>query len=206
MLIIGISGGSGSGKTSFIRDIKNHFPNGDVTLLSQDEYYHPRDQQCIDPNGIKNFDLPSSIDLEAFVNDIKKLKRGEVVERQEYTFNNAEAEPKMLRFHPSKILIVEGLFIFHHDAIRKLLDFKIMIYASSAITVIRRIHRDRIERNYPLEDVLYRYEHHVLPAYEKYIEPYIDEVDIVINNNKNYNKALQMFVHYLNSELVRIPT
>lgn len=197
MLIIGISGGSGSGKTSFIRDIKNHFSDGEITLLSQDEYYHPREQQFIDKNGIKNFDLPTSIDLEAFVNDIQKLKRGEVVTRQEYTFNNAEAEAKMLTFEPTKILIVEGLFIFHHEAIKSLLDFKIMIYASSAITVIRRIHRDRIERNYPLEDVLYRYEHHVLPAYEKYIEPFIDDVDIVINNNKNYSKALDMFVSYL---------
>lgn len=197
MLIIGISGGSGSGKTSFIRDIKAHFPNGEITLLSQDEYYHPREQQFIDKNGIKNFDLPTSIDLDTFVDDIKKLKRGEVVKRVEYTFNNEQAEPKLLQFDPAEILIVEGLFIFHHEPIRSLLDFKIMIYASSAITVIRRIQRDRIERNYPLEDVLYRYEHHVLPAYEKYIEPYIDEVDIVINNNKNYNNALAMFVNYL---------
>lgn len=200
MLIIGISGGSGSGKTSFIRDIKAHFPNGEITLLSQDEYYHPREKQFIDANGIKNFDLPTSIDLDVFVEDIKKLKKGEVVIRQEYTFNNDAVSPKMLKFHPAKILIVEGLFIFHHAAIRSLLDFRIMIYASSAITVIRRIHRDRIERNYPLEDVLYRYEHHVLPAYEQYIEPYIDDVDIVINNNKNYHKALDMFVNYLKLE------
>jgi len=200
MLIIGISGGSGSGKTSFIRDIKQNFPNCEITLLSQDDYYHPRDQQFIDPNGIKNFDLPTSIDLDAFVEDIKKLKRGEVVRRMEYTFNNEKSEPKMLEFRPANILIVEGLFIFHKEAIWNLLDFKIMIYASSAITVIRRIQRDRIERNYPLEDVLYRYEHHVLPAYEKYIEPYINEVDIVINNNKNYNNALAMFVNYLRSK------
>ena len=201
MLIIGISGGSGSGKTSFIRDIKNHFPNNEITLLSQDEYYHPRDQQFIDKNGIKNFDLPTSIDLEAFVSDIKKLKDGQVVKRLEYTFNNEKKEPKMLEFRPSDILIVEGLFIYHYEPIRSLLDLTLMIYASSAITVIRRINRDRIERNYPLEDVLYRYEHHVLPAYEKFIEPYIDDVDIVINNNKNYKKALDMLVSYLKLQL-----
>jgi uridine kinase len=201
MLIIGISGGSGSGKTSFIRDIKVHFPNNEITLLSQDEYYHPRDQQFIDKNGIKNFDLPTSIDLNAFVEDIKKLKNGNIVKRKEYTFNNEQVEPKMLQFDPAEILIVEGLFIFHHEAIRSLLDLKIMIYASSAITVIRRIHRDRIQRNYPLEDVLYRYEHHVLPAYEKFIEPFINDVDIVINNNKSYNVALDMFVSYLKTKL-----
>ena len=203
MLIIGISGGSGSGKTSFIRDIKKHFPNKEITLLSQDEYYHPREQQFIDKNGIKNFDLPTSLDLDVFVEDIKKLKAGKIVKRKEYTFNNDQIVPKMLQFDPAEILIVEGLFIFHHEPIRKLLDLKIMIYASSAITVIRRIQRDRIQRNYPLEDVLYRYEHHVLPAYEKFIEPYINDVDIVINNNKNYNAGLDMFVVYLKSKLVK---
>ena len=197
MLIIGISGGSGSGKTSFIRDIKKQFAESEITLLSQDEYYRPREEQVTDNKGFKNFDLPTSIDLDGFVNDIKKLKAGHVVRRKEYTFNNANKEAKMLEFKPTNILIVEGLFIFHHEAIRDLLDFKIMIYASSALTVIRRIHRDRIERNYPLEDVLYRYEHHVLPSFEKYIEPYVDQVDMVVNNNKDYHKALNMFASYL---------
>ncbi len=197
MLVIGISGGSGSGKTSFIRDIKKQFADTEITLLSQDEYYHPREDQLTDENGFKNFDLPTSIDIDGFVSDIKMLKNGEIVNRVEYTFNNDLKEPKMLEFKPTNILIVEGLFIFHHEEIRNLLDFKVMIYASSALTVIRRIQRDRIERNYPLEDVLYRYEHHVLPAFEKYIEPYIDEVDMVVNNNKNYLKALNMFASYL---------
>jgi len=197
MLVIGISGGSGSGKTSFIRDIKKQFADSEITLLSQDEYYRPREEQVTDAKGFKNFDLPSSIDLDNFLSDIKKLKSGQTVERLEYTFNNENKDAEMLEFKPTNILIVEGLFIFHHEEIRNLLDFKIMIYASSALTVIRRIHRDRIERNYPLEDVLYRYEHHVLPAFEKYIEPYIDEVDMVVNNNKNYHNALNMFASYL---------
>ncbi|MGK0316378.1 MAG: uridine kinase, partial [Saprospiraceae bacterium] len=197
MLVIGISGGSGSGKTSFIRDIKKQFADSEITLLSQDEYYKPREEQVTDSKGFKNFDLPTSIDLDGFVSDIKKLKNRKTVTRKEYTFNNEKKDSKMLEFSPTNILIVEGLFIFHHEEIRSLLDFKIMIYASSALTVIRRIQRDRIERNYPLEDVLYRYEHHVLPAFEKFIEPYIDEVDMVVNNNKNYNKALNMFVNYL---------
>ena len=197
MLVIGISGGSGSGKTSFIRDIKEQFADNEITLLSQDEYYKPREEQVTDSNGFKNFDLPTSIDIDAFVNDIRKLKKGETVNRIEYTFNNEKKDPTMLEFKPTNILIVEGLFIFHHEEIRNLLDLKIMIFASSALTVIRRIQRDRIERNYPLEDVLYRYEHHVLPAFEKYIEPYIYEVDMVVNNNKNYHKTLNMFVSYL---------
>lgn len=197
MVIIGISGASGSGKTSFIRDIKTHFSENEITLLSQDEYYHPREDQFIDDKGIKNFDLPTSIDLAAFQSDVEKLKAGETVFRKEYTFNNELKEAKMLEIKPSPILLVEGLFIFHEPQIKSLIDLKIMIYASSALSVIRRIQRDRIERNYPLEDVLYRYENHVLPSFEKYIEPHIDNVDIVINNNKNYNQALNMLVGYL---------
>ena len=197
MVIIGISGASGSGKTSFIRDIKTHFNDGEITLLSQDEYYHPREKQFVDDNGIKNFDLPTSIDLDAFHSDIIKLKKGETVVRKEYTFNNELKEAKTLEIKPSPVLLVEGLFVFHEPKIKALIDLKIVIYASSAISVIRRIKRDRIERNYPLEDVLYRYENHVLPSFEKYIEPHIDNVDVVINNNQNYDMALSMLVGYL---------
>ncbi len=199
MIIIGISGASGSGKTRFIKDVHAQFNEDEITLLSQDEYYHPREKQFIDDKGVKNFDLPSSIDLDAFVADIKKLQNGEIVKRKEYTFNNSMKEAKMLEIKPSPILLVEGLFVFHESKIRDLLDLKIMIFASSAISVIRRIHRDRVERNYPLDDVLYRYEHHVLPSFVKYIEPYIDTVDVVINNNKNFDQALKMLVGYLKS-------
>lgn len=199
MIIIGISGASGSGKTTFIKDIRSHFQDNEITLLSQDEYYHPREDQFVDDQGVQNFDLPTSIDLNAFREDVEKLKRGETVFRKEYTFNNKEKEAKVLEIRPSPILLVEGLFIFHEPAIRELIDLKVMIFASSAISVIRRIHRDRVERNYPLEDVLYRYENHVLPSFEQYIEPHMDKVDVVINNNKNYDQALKMLVGYLKS-------
>jgi len=201
MLIIGISGGSGSGKTTFINEIRSHFDNEDITLISQDEYYHPRETQKPDLNGVLNFDLPSSIDMHQFSESIKALMRGETVEKEEYTFNNELKEPKKLVFKPAKILIVEGLFIFHDKSIYDLLDLRVMIHASSALKVIRRIQRDRIERNYPLEDVLYRYEHHVLPSYKAYIEPYLDKVDLVINNNNNYKMALDMLLGYLENKI-----
>ncbi|MEE9439766.1 MAG: uridine kinase [Saprospiraceae bacterium] len=200
MLIIGISGGSGSGKTSFIKDVQSKFAQEEITILSQDDYYFPKEKQLIDKNGVINFDLPTSIDLKSFSNDLQRLKAGKTVERTEYTFNNKTVKPKTLIFKPSKILIVEGLFVFHVPEMYKMLDLKIMIYASSALAVIRRIQRDKVERNYPLEDVLYRYEHHVLPAYLQYIEPYMDRVDIIINNNINYNKALDMMISYIKSQ------
>ncbi len=187
--VIGISGGSGSGKTTLVNILRDFFADTDLCIVSQDDYYFPREKQEKDKKGVENFDLPSSIDSDAFKEDIKALLRGEAVERLEYTFNNKAKTPKKLIFKPAPVIIVEGLFVFHLEKIRKMLDFLVFVQAKENLKVIRRINRDQIERNYPLDDVLYRYENHVLPTYEKYIAPYIDRSDIVINNN---SKGMKM--------------
>jgi uridine kinase len=194
-IIIGISGGSGSGKTTFIKSLKHTFGQEYICVISQDDYYKPKKEQLIDANGIENFDLPTSIDLDAFVHDINELLIGNKVERKEYTFNNEASIPKIIVFKPAKVIIVEGLFIFHHEPIKELLDYSIIINAKDSDKIIRRILRDKTERNYPLEDVLYRYKNHVIPAYEKYIEPYIDEVDMVLNNNESYEKGVELLTY-----------
>lgn len=202
--VIGISGGSGSGKTSFIKDLKKRFSEDDVCFVSQDDYYKPRERQREDEFGVKNFDLPDSIELDEFYFDVVKLSNNMEVEREEYTFNNSEMEPKMLRFKPAPIIILEGLFVFHEPKLFDLMDLKILIHATDTQKIIRRIKRDRVERNYPLEDVLYRYEHHVLPSFESFIAPFINKVDIVINNNKSYEMGREMLVTYLNQLLLAI--
>lgn len=198
--IIGITGGSGSGKTTLIRHLADLYPGSEVCIISQDDYYRPRDEQHVDEQGVKNFDLPYSIDDKAFERDIKRLLNGETVERQEYVFNNEQATAKMKTFHPAPIVIVEGLFIFHFENIKQLIDLKIFVHAPDHIKIIRRIKRDRIERNYPLDDVLYRYEYHVQPAYKKYIEPYLEIADLVINNiDKNsIDKGVKVLKGILN--------
>ena len=170
--IIGITGGSGSGKTTFIRQLRKGIPDDKVCLLSMDDYYVAREQQKKDKQGVYNFDRPASIHCDEFIRDLRRLIAGETVQRKEYVFNNELAEARMLTFHPAPVIIVEGLFVFHYKEMRKLLDLKIFLHAKDNLKVVRRIKRDRVERNYPLEDVLYRYEHHVLPAYEKYVQPH----------------------------------
>jgi uridine kinase len=199
--LIGISGGSGSGKTSFIKELKSHYPPEQVCFLSQDDYYRPRDEQEVDQNGIRNFDLPDSIDQDEFYFDLVKLNNGMVVEKEEYTFNNEHKEKKMLTFSPAPVIIVEGLFVFHNPRVFEMLDLKILLHATDTQKIIRRIKRDRVERNYPLEDVLYRYEHHVLPSFESYIQPFFNKVDIIVNNNKSYLKGRDLLLAFLDQKL-----
>ena len=188
--IIGITGGSGSGKTTFIRQLREGLPDDKVCLLSMDDYYVRREDQEKDERGIHNFDRPKSIHRHEFVRDLKRLLAGETVHRREYVFNNELAEARMLVFAPAPVIIVEGLFVFHYKELRRLLDLKIFLHAKDNLKVVRRIKRDRVERNYPLDDVLYRYEHHVLPAYEKYVQPHRERADLIVNNNTDFNMGL----------------
>lgn len=201
--LIGISGGSGSGKTSFIKDLKASFSEEEVCFLSQDEYYKPREVQAVDENGICNFDLPDAIDQDEFYFDLVKLINGMEVRKEEYTFNNEKKEASVLVFRPAPVLIVEGLFVFQNTKVFDLLDLKVLLHASDTQKIIRRIKRDRVERNYPLEDVLYRYENHVLPSFESFIQPYFNKVDIIINNNKSYQRGKDMLSAYLHQFLLQ---
>jgi uridine kinase len=195
--IIGITGGSASGKTLFLTRLMEQFDSDDICLLSQDNYYRPKDHQTKDENGIENFDLPGAIDDVAFAADVEKLRSGEVVTREEYTFNNSEKIPNLLHFHPKKILVVEGIFVFHFPEVAKLLDLKIFIDAQDKIKLKRRIKRDNEERGYDLQDVMYRWKYHVKPTYEEFIRPHKRNCDIVIPNNHHFEKGLQVIVSFL---------
>jgi len=197
--IIGITGGSASGKTLFLTRLMEQFDTDDICLLSQDNYYRPKHQQTKDENGIENFDLPGAIDDVAFATDVEKLRSGEIVTREEYTFNNSDKIPHLLQFHPRKILVVEGIFVFHFPEVSKLLDLKIFIDAQDKIKLKRRIKRDNEERGYDLQDVLYRWKYHVKPTYEEYIRPHKRSCDLVIPNNHHFEKGLQVIVSYLKS-------
>jgi len=200
--LIGITGGSGSGKTTFINKLKEKFTDDEVCVISQDDYYKPREQQMTDDNGIKNFDLPESIEFNQLSIDIKKLLHHQVVQREEYTFNNVLKEAKIKTFKPAPIIIIEGLFVFYFEKLLdKQFDLRVFINAMDNLRVIRRIKRDRIERNYPLEDVLYRYENHVMPSYEQFIEPFIRRADIIVNNNKDFDIALEVFKGFVQNYL-----
>lgn len=199
--IIGITGGSGSGKTSFLHRLKSFFKEEQICVLSSDNYYRPSEQQEVDAQGIANYDLPGSLYKEDFIRDVNRLIAGETVSRLEYTYNNPNVVAKTLTFHPAPIIILEGIFVFHFEEISNLIDLKVFLYTTESTALSRRIRRDKIERNYPLEDVLYRYEKHVLPTYRKYIEPIREEADIIVNNNQNFERGLEVLRGFLLNKL-----
>ncbi|WP_293310048.1 uridine kinase family protein [Pedobacter sp. UBA5917] len=183
--IIGIAGGSGSGKTFFLNCFLHHFKQDEVTLVSQDDYYIPAGDMTQEENKLYNFDLPSTIDSEQFLRDIKQLMSGEVVYKKEYNFNNPLAVVKILEIKSAPIIIVEGLFILHFKEIAALLDHTIFVDADEQVALDRRIKRDGLERGYPEEDVLYKWHNHVVPAYKEYLLPYREQCNKVVLNNTN---------------------
>ncbi|GGH19029.1 uridine kinase family protein [Mucilaginibacter phyllosphaerae] len=182
--VIGVAGGSGSGKTFFLKSFLEHFTADEVCLVSQDDYYFPvAHNMTKEENKEYNFDLPSTIDHEHFESDIFKLLNNQSFIKQEYTFNNSNAVPKMLEIKPAPIIIVEGLFIMHFGKIKDVLDMTIFIDADEHIALKRRLKRDLEERGYSNEDAYYKWVNHVVPAYKEYLLPYRDVCDRVVVNN-----------------------
>lgn len=200
---IGITGGSGSGKTFFIKKLSSFFKSGELCLLSQDHYYFPKENQQLDANGIENFDLPESIDHALFHQDLLALKSGRTIRKQEYTFNNQFVSPSILELTPAPILLAEGLFIFNYHEVEQELDLKIFIDAKDHIKLTRRINRDRLERGYDIDDVLYRFENHVMPVYETLIEPQKHKADFIIPNHQSFDVALDVIVTALKNKIVQ---
>jgi len=195
--VIGITGGSASGKTYFLHSLLSEFKPEEVCLISQDNYYRPKDQVPKDGNGVENYDLPEAIDFELYAEHIAELKAGREVQQKEYTFNNPNVIPKILTFRPAPIIVVEGIFVFYSYHISRLLDLKVFIDAKEHIKIKRRIIRDNSERGYDLEDVLYRWENHVAPTYEKFIKPSKYDADIVINNNQHFANGLKILTTFM---------
>ncbi|WP_295654964.1 uridine kinase [uncultured Mucilaginibacter sp.] len=182
--IMGIAGGSGSGKTFFLKCFLKHFKAEEVCLVSQDDYYKPvADHMTPEENRLYNFDLPHTIDNDLFLHDINKLIEGKSFTKKEYTFGNPNAKPKMLEIKPAPIIIVEGLFIMHFREIADLLDLKIFVDAEEDVALKRRLHRDLVERGYSSDDVMYKWINHVVPAYKDYLLPFKTECHKVVINN-----------------------
>lgn len=199
--LIGIVGGSASGKTTFIKDLATRFSLKQLCVISQDHYYHPLHLQARDEQGEVNFDLPTSLDSQRCLADLKSLIDGQSVNIREYTFNRPDAEPAEHLLEPAPVIIMEGLFVFHYKEIADLLDLRIFIDAPQDLMLSRRIERDYRERGYPEEVVRYQWDHHVAPAYKAYLEPYRESSDLIITNIHGFERALNVIASHIQNIL-----
>ncbi len=195
--LVGVAGGSGSGKTSLVRAVRDRLPAGMSCIISQDDYYRPIEHQKVDANGRVNFDLPEGVDLDALVADLQVLAGGGSLIRREYTFNNAERTASKVELRPAPVILVEGLFVLHHVALREMFDLRVYVDASEDTQLDRRLRRDAQERGYGREDVLYQWENHVMPAYRNYLLPYRHLCDLHVVNELSFERAVPVLCAHL---------
>lgn len=192
MLIIGIAGGTGSGKTTVVRKIMNEIPLEEVGIISQDSYYRENHGLSYDERALINFDHPRAIDFELLVKHLKALKNGENVEQPVYSFVTHNRTDDTVLTHPRKVMIVEGILILANPELRDMFDIKVYVHADSDERLIRRLRRDIAERGRDMDEVLQRYQQTLKPMHEQFIEPTKAYADIIIPNDKYNTVAIDV--------------
>lgn len=201
MLIIGIAGGTGSGKTTVVNQILNQIEADEVCVISQDSYYNATDELTYDQRTKINFDHPASIDFELLVTHLKELKAGNVIEQPVYSFVSHNRSKDTVKTHPRKVVIVEGILIFNNKELRDLFDIKIFVHADTDERLIRRLRRDIKERGRDLDEVLNRYQDTLKPMHQQFIEPTKNYADIIIPNDKYNTVAIDIVRTVINEKL-----
>jgi len=203
MLIIGIAGGTGSGKTTVVNQILNEITPDEVCVISQDSYYNSTDDLTYDQRTKINFDHPASIDFELLVKDLKDLKKGKIIEQPIYSFVSHNRIKDTLKTHPRKVVIVEGILIFNNRELRKMFDIKIFVHADADERLIRRMRRDIKERGRDMDEVLDRYQNTLKPMHQQFIEPTKNYADIIIPNDKYNTVAIDIVRTVINEKLLK---
>ncbi|MCH7524399.1 MAG: uridine kinase [Bacteroidetes bacterium] len=186
MLIIGIAGGTGCGKTTVVNQILKELPEGVVGVISQDSYYTDTSHLTYEERIKINFDHPRSIDFKLLVSHLKELKKNNPIHQPIYSFVKHNRTGDTILTHPRKVMIVEGILILTNPKLRDMFDIKIFVHADSDERLIRRLKRDIAERGRSLKEVLSRYQNTLKPMHDQFIEPTKEFADIIIPNN-NYN-------------------
>ena len=201
MLIIGIAGGTGSGKTTVVNQIINELPDKDVTVISQDSYYKATDHLTYEERTKINFDHPRAIDFKLLVQHLLDLKEGKSIDQPVYSFAAHNRTKDTIKTHPSKVIIVEGILILSKRKVRDLMDIKVFVHADSDERLIRRLKRDIQDRGRDMNEVLNRYQETLKPMHEQFIEPMKEYADIIIPNNKYNTVAVDIVRTIINEKL-----
>ncbi|TSE05692.1 MULTISPECIES: uridine kinase [Aquimarina] len=188
MLIIGIAGGTGCGKTTVVNQIVNELPENEVCVISQDSYYKDTSHLTYDERVKINFDHPQSIDFDLLGEHLIALRNGKTIDQPVYSFVEHNRTKETITTAPSKVIIVEGILILTNPKIRDMFDIKIYVHTDSDERLIRRLKRDIAERGRDMDEVLDRYQNTLKPMHQQFIDPTKEFADLIIPNN-NYNNV-----------------
>ncbi|MDT7833418.1 uridine kinase [Flavobacteriaceae bacterium S356] len=201
MLIIGIAGGTGSGKTTVVNQIINELPADEVCVLSQDSYYKATNDLSYEERTRINFDHPRAIDFDLIIQHLKDLKDDKVIDQPIYSFVTHNRTKDTISTHPRKVVIVEGILIFNSEELRNLFDIKIFVHADADERLIRRVRRDISERGRDIDEVLNRYQDTLKPMHQQFIEPTKNFADIIIPNDRYNTVAIDIVRTVINERL-----
>ena len=201
MLIIGIAGGTGSGKTTVVHQIMNELPANEVGIISQDSYYKDNSNLSFEDRSKINFDHPRAIDFELLAEHLQALRQGKVIEQPVYSFITHNRTEDTVITHPCKVMIVEGILILADAKLREMFDIKVYVHADSDERLIRRLKRDIAERGRDMEEVLNRYQTTLKPMHEQFIEPTKAHADIIIPNDRYNTVAIDVVRAVINQRI-----
>ena len=201
MLIIGIGGGTGSGKTTVVRKIIESLPDDSVAVIPQDSYYNDQSHLPLEVRKRTNFDHPDAFEWPLFAHQIKELKNGRAIEQPTYSYITCTRLSETIHVEPKEVIIIEGIMALYDKKLRDLMDLKIFVDAGSDERLLRVITRDIVERGHPLEMLVDKYRNILKPMHDEFIEPTKQFADIIIPNSGNNDKAISMMQLYISSAL-----
>lgn len=191
-IIIGVSGGSGSGKTTVSREIMEHLAGESVVMLAQDAYYNKQDQLTMDERKAVNYDHPDAFDTNLMVEQLQKLIKWEAIEEPIYDYVASTRGKDTLTIEPADVIIVEGVLLFVDERLRNLIDIKVYVDTDDDIRFIRRLQRDMVERGRSPESIINQYLASVKPMYHQFVEPTKRYADIIIPEGGSNKIAIKM--------------
>lgn len=200
ILVIGIAGGTGSGKTTLMRNIMSQF-EGMVTVLSHDNYYKRHDELTFEERSCLNYDEPDAMETSLMVEHLAMLRNGQAIDCPVYDFTRHNRSDKTIHLEPKPVIIVEGILIFENASLRDLMDIRLFVDTDADIRLCRRIKRDVSKRGRTLESVLAQYQATVKPMHEKYVEPSKKYANLVIPEGGKNMVALDMILGRIKQHL-----
>ena len=201
MIIIGIAGGTGSGKTTVVRKIVESLPKDSVAVIPQDSYYNDQSDMPLEERKKTNFDHPDAFDWTLFGQQIAELRHGRAIEQPTYSYLVCTRLPETIHVEPKEVIIVEGIMSLYDKGLRDLMDLKVFVETSPDERLLRVITRDTVERGHPLGMLIDKYRNVLKPMHDQFIEPTKQFADIIVPNGGTNQKAIDILTTYIEKML-----